>query len=111
MAVWMGTCMQYVLLSSFHGAPYFKGNSAMRNVTQRLCLGQSATYQIKVQGRLDEGWSAWFDGMDITVESGDGRAAITTLTGTVTDQVALHGLLSRVRDLGLPLLLVQCIQK
>ena len=83
----------------------------MRNVSQRLCLGQSATYQIKVQGRLDEGWSAWFDDMAITVESSDDRATVTTLTGTVIDQVALHGLLSRVRDLGLPLLLVQRVQE
>lgn len=110
-AAWMGTYMQYASPSSFHGAPYFEGNSVMRNVSQRLRLDQSATYQIKVQGRLDESWSAWFDDMVITVESGDDRTAVTALTGTVADQVALHGLLSRVRDLGLPLLLVQCIQK
>jgi hypothetical protein len=79
----------------------------MKEVGQRLRLDQPAAYQIKVQGRLDETWSAWFDGMAITVESGDNGAAITTLTGTVADQVALYGLLSRIRDLGLPLLLVK----
>lgn len=79
----------------------------MKNVYRRLRLDQPATYQIKVQGRLDEGWSAWFDGMSTTVESGDDRPTVTTLTGAVADQVALYGLLSRVRDLGLPLLLVQ----
>lgn len=82
----------------------------MRDANQRLRLDQSATYQIKVQGRLDESWSAWFDNMVITVEDSGNRTAITTLTGTVIDQVALHGLLSRVRDLGLPLLLVQYVK-
>lgn len=70
---------------------------------------QPVTYQIKVRGRLDESWSAWFDDMVITVEKDD-RAVITTLTGVVADQAALHGLLLRVRDLGLPLLLVKRLE-
>ena len=82
----------------------------MKRTYRRLRLDQSATYQIKVQGRLDQNWSAWFDDMALTVESNGGRAAITTLTGSVTDQVALHSLLSRIRDLGLSLLLVQCVE-
>jgi len=62
----------------------------MKEVARRLSLDAPATYQIKVQGRLNETWSAWFDGMAVTVEnSGDG-AAVTTLTGSVADQVALH---------------------
>ncbi len=84
----------------------------MKNEHQRIHLDRPAVYQIKVQGRLNDGWSAWFDDMSITVETvenGDDHTAITTLTGAVVDQVALHGLLSRVRDLGLPLLLVQCV--
>ncbi len=84
----------------------------MKNKHQRIRLDRPAAYQIKVQGRLNDGWSAWFDGMAITVETvenSDDSTAITTLTGAVADQVALHGLLSRVRDLGLPLLLVQCV--
>jgi hypothetical protein len=68
---------------------------------------ESAIYQIKVRGRLGETWSAWFDGMTITVEKCEHRATITTLAGPVADQAALHGILSRIRDLGLPLLLVQ----
>ncbi|RPI24450.1 MAG: hypothetical protein EHM70_21310 [Chloroflexota bacterium] len=68
-----------------------------------------ATYQIKLQGKLDESWSSWFDEMTVTAEiDADGRP-ITTLTGRVTDQPALHGLLSRIRDLGLLLLSVQRI--
>ena len=82
----------------------------MKEVARRLSLDAPATYQIKVQGRLNETWSAWFDGMAVTVEnSGDG-AAVTTLTGSVADQVALHSLLSRIRDLGLPLLSVECVR-
>jgi hypothetical protein len=53
-------------------------------------------YRIEVQGRLDESWTSWFDDM-----------TITTLSGVVADQAALHGLLARIRDLGLPLLSVQ----
>jgi hypothetical protein len=59
-------------------------------------------YEIRLIGRLDPRWAAWFDGMSLTTES-DGT---TVLIGPVTDQAALHGLLRRVRDLGLPLVSV-----
>lgn len=60
-------------------------------------------YQIKVKGQLGQQWSAWFEDLTITlVENGD-----TLLTGPVIDQAALYGLLRKVRDLGLPLLLVR----
>ena len=62
-------------------------------------------YQIKVQGRLDESWSGWFNGMAITLE-GD----TTTLTGAVVDQAALRGLLSRLWDLNLALISVNPIE-
>jgi hypothetical protein len=58
-------------------------------------------YQIKVQGVLDERWSDWFDGMAITPEGG-----VTTMTGPVVDQAALHGILSKIRDLNLRLISV-----
>lgn len=58
-------------------------------------------YEIRVQGRLDARWAAWFDGLSI-LDADDGA----TLRGPVTDQAALHGLLQRVRDVGLPLLSV-----
>lgn len=73
----------------------------------QLHLNQPATYRIKVQGRLDESWSAWFDDMALAVECSADGTSVTTLTGTVSDQPALHGLLARVRDLGLSLLLVE----
>lgn len=57
-------------------------------------------YQIIVKGHLDREWSDWFDGLNITlVDSGE-----TILTGPLADQTALHGVLIKIRDLGLPLL-------
>jgi hypothetical protein len=60
------------------------------------------TYQIKVQGHLDEYWGEWFDDLTVTYDEQDD----TILTGQVADQAALHGLLKKVRDLGLPLISV-----
>jgi hypothetical protein len=57
-------------------------------------------YAIRVAGRLDPRWSAWFDGLTVSAAA-DGT---TTLHGTVADQAALHGLLQRLRDVGLPLI-------
>lgn len=60
-------------------------------------------YRIRMRGRLGPEWTAWFEGMSLTWdEAGD-----TLLTGPVTDQAALHGLLRRVRDLGVPLISVE----
>lgn len=60
------------------------------------------TYQIRIKGHLGLGWTEWFEGMTIMLEeNGD-----TLLTGPVVDQAALHGLLRKVRDLGMPLLSV-----
>jgi hypothetical protein len=60
-------------------------------------------YEIRVNGVLDTGWSAWFDGLEVT---SDDRCE-TVIAGPVTDQAALHGLLAKVRDLGLELLEVR----
>ena len=59
-------------------------------------------YEIRIMGHLDKRWAAWFEGLSFTHES-DGT---TILAGPVVDQAALHGLLRKVRDLGLPLLSV-----
>ena len=61
---------------------------------------QSVIYQIRIKGQLDSQWIEWFEGLTITLED-DGT---TLLAGPVADQAALHGILKRVRDLGLPLL-------
>ena len=60
---------------------------------------QSNVYQIRIIGALDSQWSDWFEGFSITLEE-DGN---TLLTGIIVDQAALHGLLKKVRDLGMPL--------
>jgi hypothetical protein len=57
------------------------------------------TYEIRVAGHLGSRWAAWFDGMDLTADD-DGTSV---LRGPVVDQSALHGLLDRLRDLGIPL--------
>ena len=67
---------------------------------------QPLVYQIKIEGHLGQQWTVWFDGLTITLEE-DGK---TLLTGPVTDQAALYGLLKKVRDLGLPLLSVNPVE-
>ena len=59
-------------------------------------------YEIRIKGHLDDRWVTWFEGLTITLEE-NGE---TLLTGPVADQAALHGLLRKVRDLGIPLLSV-----
>jgi hypothetical protein len=68
--------------------------------------GQPIVYQIRIQGHLGRQWTDWFGGLAITLEE-DGD---TLLTGPVVDQAALHGLLKKVRDLGMPLLSVICVE-
>jgi hypothetical protein len=68
--------------------------------------GRMAVYEIRVKGHLDGRWSEWFDGLTIAnVENGD-----ALLSGEIVDQSALHGVLNKVRDLGLPLIAVSTIK-
>lgn len=63
-------------------------------------------YEIRLKGHLDDRWSEWFEGLSITLdENGD-----TLLCGPVPDQAALHGLLKKVRDMGMPLVSVNRVQ-
>jgi len=63
---------------------------------------QPGIYEIRIKGHLGHPWADWFDGLTITLEDNGN----TLLTGPVVDQAALHGLLKKVRDLGLPLISV-----
>jgi len=63
-------------------------------------------YEIRLRGHLDSRWAAWFDGLSLSNEN-DGT---TIIGGPVVDQAALHGLLQKVRDLGLPLISVTQVQ-
>jgi len=66
--------------------------------------GQPNIYQIRIKGHLGRQWTDWFGDLTITLEDN----GVTLLTGPVVDQAALHGLLRKVRDLGMPLLSVVC---
>ena len=63
-------------------------------------------YRIPIKGHLDSEWSEWFDGLAITlVDNGE-----TILSGPVVDQTALHGVLTKIRDLGLPLVSISPLE-
>jgi hypothetical protein len=64
---------------------------------------EAGPYEIRLKGHLDARWTAWFDGLSLGLE-GDGH---TVIRGQVADQAALHGLLQKVRDTGLPLVSVR----
>ncbi len=66
----------------------------------------SKFYRILVGGHLDGGWSEWFEGLRLTCEA-NGE---TVLSGPIVDEAALHGVLAKVRDLGLPLLAVNRVE-
>ena len=68
-----------------------------------MATDEPSVYQIRVRGVLDETWSDWFGGLAVVPQA----CGYTLLTGPVRDQAALHGLLTKIRDLGLPLLLIE----
>jgi len=75
-------------------------------MTNGRAFSELSLYHIRVKGILDEKWSDWFDGFTITPQADDE----TLLVGPVPDQAALHGLLAKIRDLGLPLLSVKRVE-
>jgi hypothetical protein len=74
-------------------------------MTTRGQAHPTGTYELRIDVHLDERWSTWFGGLALTYDD-DGS---TTLRGPVTDQAELHGLLTKVRDLGVNLLSVRCV--
>ena len=63
---------------------------------------EAGRYDIRIRGHLEARWAAWFDGLSVTRDAG----GTTVISGPVADQAALHGVLNKVRDLGLPLVSV-----
>jgi len=76
---------------------------------QPIRIDQPGIYRIKIQGRLSEGALRRFDEMAVSIEPNATGMPITVLEGEITDQAALHGIVSRIRDLGLPLILVELV--
>ena len=66
-------------------------------------INEGGSYEIRLKGHLEARWADWFDGLRLSQE----RDGTTVLSGSVVDQAALHGLLAKVRDLGLPLIAVR----
>ena len=67
---------------------------------------EDGRYEIRLKGHLDGRWAAWFDGLSLSHES----EGVTVIRGGVPDQAALHGLLQKVRDTGLPLVSVMRVE-
>ena len=71
-------------------------------MTNNNTYDKASTYQIRIQGALDQSWSDWFDGFTISRQNGE-----TLLDGRVLDQAALHGILAKINDLGLSIVSVE----
>jgi hypothetical protein len=73
--------------------------------SQNPDVSQQQVYQIRIKGHLGQPWMTWFEGLTIMLEE-DGN---TLLSGPIVDQPALHGILKKIRDLGMPLLSVHSV--
>ena len=69
-------------------------------------MSAAERYEIRVKGELGEHWSAWFDGLEVCSQAG----GETSISGPVADQAALHGVIAKIRDLGLPLISIVRIE-
>ncbi len=73
--------------------------------TDPFVPGEDGRYAIRVKGHLDRRWAEWFEGLTFTHEA----AGTTLLEGPLADQAALHGVLTKLRDLGLPIVSIQTL--
>ena len=67
-------------------------------------------YEIKVKDHIDEAWSSWFEDMAITTGFTEDGTPVTTFTGPIIDQAALHGVLGKIRDINMPLISVNQVE-
>ena len=74
-------------------------------------IPDEAKYEILVSGHLDRRWSDWFEGLDVIKAFSRNGSPITILSGPIGDQAALHGILARVRDIGIPIISVNRIDE
>jgi len=81
----------------------------MTNPYPHLALDQPAVYCFKIQGRIEDTWSDFLKDVAFQHERQCDGTIVTIIDGTVEDQASLHGLLNRIRDLGLPLLMVELV--
>ncbi|MGZ4692165.1 MAG: hypothetical protein ACXWCM_01120 [Acidimicrobiales bacterium] len=78
------------------------GTTQPRNGALPTGLACTPQYEIRVRGHLESRWTAWFDGLNLTTAD----EGVTVIRGPVVDQAALHGLLQKLRDIGIPLVSV-----
>ena len=81
-------------------------NETSNNPEPESDPNQPMVYQIRVKSQLDSDWTDWYEGLTITLE----KSGHTLLTGPVVDQAALHGLLKKIRDLGMALISVSYLE-
>jgi hypothetical protein len=92
-------------MAGCYGRPH-RNKGMVNKLNPKMDPDQPKVYQIRLKGHLGSQWTDWFEGLTITLED-DGS---TLLTGPVADQAALHGLLKKVRDLGMPLVSVAPVE-
>lgn len=79
-------------------------------MSPKISLDQPGRYRIRIQGKLDERWAAYFEGMQIDCQNDIEGLPVTTLTGTFPDQAAVQGELHKLYNLGFPLITVEKIE-